>query len=238
MPKPKRNQKKITPEEREKINEGIQKKKEQDEEYRISLKEAEIKIFEKAKENLPTLLKERLCEVEKALETELNGYAGLTSTKIHQLISRQTYYSTNGSISYSPKEIMIVFDAYKSVIEIINRKCLFVPSLKNFCAFAGISSNTFMNYLQSPDEDKRNAARMVDDYLSDMLLDAAKMRRTEAAPSIFEAKSVHQMTEAVNPMVIQSGSNINIDSVKSKIAQIRQGHIVEAEYKEIKKEDK
>lgn len=232
MANPNNNQKRIPPKEREAINEGISKKAEQNEFDKLSIRQAELKIFERAKENLPIVLEERINEIELALSEELKNEKGLVSARIHQLISRQTSYSGNNMIGYSPKELFIVFNAYKELVEKINRHHLFVPSVKNFCAFAGFSSITYKNHLQSTDDEKRNVAQMVDDYISDMLLDASKMRRTDAATSIFVAKAEHQMAEAVNPITVQHQGQINLDQVFNRIDQIKKGNIIDGEFKE------
>jgi len=190
MPNPSRNQKVISSDEREKIQEGTKKQKEKNEIDKIAIKNAEKQIFERDKANLPTVLKQRMTDLESALEKGLEGN-GLTSARIHQLISRQTYYSGNNMIGYSPKELFLVYQVYTEMIDKINQYKLFVPSIKNFCAFAGFSSNTFENYLQSPDDERRNVAKMIDDYVSDMISDGSKMRRIDNATSIHELKSIH-----------------------------------------------
>ena len=227
-----KNQKKMTDYEKQKLKEGAAKDKELKEEQKLTIKQAEQMIFNREKENLPQVLEQRLNEIEKVLEEELDGIVGLKSARIHQLISRQTYLTTSSMVGYSPKELFVVYQAYQQLVEKINRITLFIPSMKSFCSFAGISTMTFKNYLQSPDEEKRNVAQMIDDYISDMLLDASKMRKTDASTSIFVAKSEHGMTEAVNPMTIQATTQVSVDQVLARINEIKKGNVVDAEFKE------
>lgn len=231
MANPNRNQKIVSEEERNAITEGskvARLKKAQDLE---TLNKAQRALFEKSKENLPTILKERIQALEIALERDLPEYAGLRATRIHQLISR----NTSGLVGYTGKELAIVFDYYKEMVDMINKHTLFIPSAKNFAAFAGFSYNTYKAYQQSPDDEKREVMAMVDDYISDMLLDASKMRKTDASTSIFEAKAIHQMTEAVNPQQFQNQNNINVEEVLARIAQIRSGVVIDADFKEKEK---
>lgn len=230
MPNPNRNQKSIPKEEREKIQQGAKLRKEKDDTDLLTLKQAERALFEKEKENLPVLLEQRLQAIETALENELDEITGLTAPRIHQLIS----HKTNGSVGYSAKELMVVFQAYQDLIVKINKRALFAPSMKNFCAFAGFSTHTFKNYLQSPDEEKRNVAQMIEDYLSDMILDGAKMRKFDNSSAIYELKSVHGQAEAVNPQFVNLGNQVNLDSIMKRIEQIKGGKIVDAEFKEKK----
>jgi hypothetical protein len=230
MPNPNRNQKVVDKEEREKIQQGAKLRKEKDDNDLMTLKRAERELFEKEKENLPVLLESRLQAIETALATELDDITGLTAPRIHQLIS----HKSNGSVSYSAKELMIVFQAYQDLIVKINQRALFAPSMKNFCAFAGFSTHTFKNYLQSPDEEKRNVAQMIEDYLSDMILDGAKMRKFDNSSAIYELKSVHGQAEAVNPQFVNLGNQVNVNSILERIAQIKSGKVIEADFKEKK----
>jgi hypothetical protein len=230
MPNPNRNQKTVPKEEKEKMDQGAKLRKEKDDNDLMTLKRAERELFEKEKENLPVLLESRLQAIETALATELDDITGLTEPRIHQLIAR----NANGLVGYSAKELMIVFEAYRDLIVKINEKVLFAPTMKNFCAFAGFSTHTFKNYLQSPDEEKRNVAQMVEDYISDMSLAGAKMRRFEPASTIYELKSVHGQAEAVNPQFVNLGNQVNVNSILERIAQIKSGKVIEADFKEKK----
>jgi predicted Fe-S protein YdhL (DUF1289 family) len=186
---PNNNQKVISKGERDKILEGAKIKKEVDSKDKMTIKQAEKAIFEKDKLNLPQLLEQRLNEIETVLENELKDIVGLKSARIHQLISRQSLLNTSSMMGYSAKEMFIVYQSYQQLVEKINKFTLFIPSQKNFCAFAGFSTLTYKNWLQNSDEEKRNVMQMIDDYISDMLLDASKMRKSDAATSIFVAKA-------------------------------------------------
>lgn len=232
-----RNQKVMSDEEKEIIQESLKELREKNDLDKRTLRQVEKKIFDQEKENLPQILETKIQDIVQALENGLDDVGGLKSARIHQLISRQTYQVSHGFVGYSAKELYIVFIAYKDLVDKINQHHLFVPSIKNFCSFAGFSSVTYRNYLQSPDEEKRNVAQMIDDYISDMLLDASKMRKTDASTSIFVAKAEHQMAEAVNPTIIQHSGQVNLDQVFSRINEIKKGNVVDAEFSEKDKGD-
>ena len=229
---PNNNQKVISKGERDKILEGAKIKKEVDSKDKMTIKQAEKAIFEKDKLNLPQLLEQRLNEIETVLENELKDIVGLKSARIHQLISRQSLLNTSSMMGYSAKEMFIVYQSYQQLVEKINKFTLFIPSQKNFCAFAGFSTLTYKNWLQNSDEEKRNVMQMIDDYISDMLLDASKMRKSDAATSIFVAKAEHQMAEAVNPQIVQHTGQVNLDQVFSRIEAIKKGEVIDVEFKE------
>lgn len=127
---------------------------------------------------------------------------------------------------------MIVLEAYTKMITMINKTQLYVPSIAGFCSFAGFSTTTFEhNYLQSPDEDKRNSAQMVKDYITNMMLDAGKMRRTDASVTIHESKAILKNVEAQAPQIIQYSQNVDPLSILEKVNRIT-GKFVEADYKE------
>lgn len=234
--KPNRNQKVMSDEEKEIISKAQQDKQERVIKDKQTIRQVEKKIFEEEKKNLPKLLDDKVNEIVAKIADELDEFNGLKSVRIHQLLSRSTYSANKGLIGYSAKELYFVFEAYKQLVDKINEHHIFVPSIKNFCAFAGISSITYKNYIQSPDDEKRNIAQMIDDYISDMLLDASKMRRTDASTSIFVAKAEHQMAEAVNPTIIQHTGNVNLEQVFDRINQIKKGNIVDADFKEKEEE--
>lgn len=231
-----RNQKVMGEKEKDILKGNVKVKQEKDIKDKETIKQAEIRIFEKSKETLPELLKQRLEVIETAIATELKEFSGLKETRIHQLISRQSLYSTNAMIGYSPKELMIVFEAYKEVIVKVNEIVLFVPSMSNFCAYAGFSTITFKNNLVSPDEEKRNAYNMINDYIIEMTLSASKMRKTDASSSIFELKSVHQMSEATQAQVITVNHIEDVGQIMNRINEIRKGSkIIDVEFNESEK---
>ena len=226
-----KNRKTIPKEELESMQEGSKLAKEQQTKDKNAIKKAEKQMFDRDKANLPQVLEQRLQEISTVLESELESTIGLKAPKIHRLISRQSIANTSSMIGYSTKELYIVYESYQQLVEKINEFTMFVPSIKSFCAFAGFSTNTFKNMLQSPDEEKRNVAQMIDDYISDMLLDGSKMRKIDASTAIFTAKSEHGMTEATNPQVIQYESKVDLNNVFDRINQIKSGKVVDAEFK-------
>jgi hypothetical protein len=75
---------------------------------------------------------------------------------------------------------------------------------------------------------------MIEDYLSDMILDGAKMRKFDNSSAIYELKSVHGQAEAVNPQFVNLGNQVNVNSILERIAQIKSGKVIEADFKEKK----
>ena len=56
---------------------------------------------------------------------------------------------------YTTEQLQIVFEYYRQAMVKINRQKKYPPSKENFCAFAGISTTTYNQYLMSPEENKQ-----------------------------------------------------------------------------------
>lgn len=228
-----RNQKVMGSAEKEIVKKNHVKRKENEIVDKETVRQAEIRIFEQGKATLPEILKQRLETITTALATELKDFSGLKETRIHQLISRDSYLSINeGVVKYTPTELMIVFEVYKEIVVKVNEIVLFVPSRASFCSFAGFSTITFKNNLQSPNDDTRNAYQIIEDYIIEMNMSSSKMRKTDAATSIFEMETVHQMVKATTPQIINVNHSDNYESIKNRILELQNREIVDADFKE------
>lgn len=195
----------------------IKEVKEQDKRELGSIKE---ELFIQAQKKLPELLIEKVGniieEVSKYCEEEQKG---LIDAQIAPLIANRTttFYV---QASYSVDELYIVFNEFVRMISEINKKVKFVPSLKKFCAFAGITSSTYENYLVDFDEDKRNVARMIDDYITDVQLTSAQNGEIREITTIYRTKAEHKMVEAQSPIVMEYRKTLDFDEVKKKLESL------------------
>ena len=227
MASPNRNQKVISADERDKISEGTRKKRESDATSKVAIQKAQEKLFEESKANLPALIESRLQALSNALANELDGYMGLQSAKIHKLIAYQGLARVKGN-GYSAIELEYVRQGYEDVVAKINEIQLYVPSKESFCSYAGFSTMTYNNYMASPDADKRESMQKVDDYIKNMMLDSSKMRRTDAATSIFVAKASHGMVEQQAPIVVEYRQDADVNAIQKRIEAIKQGKYIDA----------
>lgn len=227
MAKPSRNQKVMSDEEKEKLIEGSIKKKEQDSEDMITIKQAESVIFERYKETLPQVLEQRLNDLESTIEKELQIIKGLPAPRIHSLLASKVV----GLNSYSATEILLSIEYYMKMVETINKYTIHVPSITEYCGFMGFSTNTYQNWLAIDDNDKRNSMRIVDDYIKGQIFSASKMRKIDNATSIFDLKTEHQLSEAVNPQYIAHTETMNKNQVNALIDRIKNESAIEVKEK-------
>lgn len=147
------------------------------------------------------------------------------------IIELKNLISQKNVIGISPKynntELAILFDYYKQFIIKINEVQYYLPTKKNFCSFAGISSTTYDNYKQSDDSERREIMQMIDDYITDLQLTASQNGDIKEVSTIFRGKTEHGMVEATAPIVIQHKAETNINKIKAQIEALNKGRSLE-----------
>jgi len=149
----------------------------------------------------------------------------LTTIELKSLISQKNVICL--SPKYNNTELAILFDYYKQFIEKINEIQTFLPTKKNFCSFAGISSVTYDNYKQSDDSERREIMQIIDDYITDLQLTASQNGEVKEITTIYRTKSEHGMVEATAPVVIEHKTEANIDKIKAQIEALNKGRSLE-----------
>lgn len=145
----------------------------------------------------------------------------LSTIELKSLLSQKNTIGV--SPKYSNTELAILFDYYKQFIEKINESQRYLPTKKNFCSFAGISSTTYDGYRQSDDSERREIMQIIDDYITDIMLTSAQDGEVKEISTIYRTKSEHGMVEATAPIVIQHKSEANINDIRKQIEAINQG---------------
>lgn len=183
------------------------------------LENAKAKLIEQEyKDNLKEKLEDDLFN----LINKLKHIDGSFSTiELRSLLSRKTVIGVPPK--YSNAELGILFDYYKQFIEQINKVQTYLPTKKNFCSFAGISSYTYDNYKRSEDSERREIMQMIDDYISDLQLTSAQNGEIKEITTIFRAKAEHGMVEQNAPIVIEHKSEANMDTILKQIQAVNQG---------------
>lgn len=183
------------------------------------LDNAKIKLVEQEYQNN---LKEKLEDGLYDLINKLNHVdSSLSTIELRNLLSRKTVIGVPPK--YSNTELGILFDYYKQYIEQINKIQTFLPTKKNFCSFAGISSYTYDNYMQSDDTERREIMQMIDDYITDINLTSAQNGEIKEVTTIFRSKAEHGLVEATAPVVIEHKSETNMDTILKQIQAVNQG---------------
>ena len=197
---------------------NIDKKKDNFQENRMILNDMKENLLEEYRRKLPNILEQRI----ENLATELhrgNPNSKLSELEINKLL-RQGGQITK-SFKYTTEELTIIFDYYQEAMTEINKKQIYPPTKKNFCAFAGISSSTYDSYLRSPDDEKREVMLMIDDFITDNTLTLAQTGKIKEITTMFRGKTEHGMVEASAPVVIEHKTGIDFNTINSRIQAIK-----------------
>lgn len=186
----------------------------------ILVKAGEKSILEEFKNNLPEYMECRLQALTQEI-TSKEEVKGLSSIEINELL--RPHNLIGGGIKYTSEQLQIVFDYYREALIQINRKFKYPPSKENFCAFAGISTATYNQYLTSADTDKQEIMLMIDDYIRENMLTSAQVGETKEITTMFRGKTAHGMVEAQAPIVIEHKSETDITKINEMISKLKKG---------------
>lgn len=184
------------------------------------MRAGENQILEEFKNNLPEYIEKRL----QALTQEISlkkDVGGLSSIEINELLRPHNLIGKQPK--YTAEQMQIVFDYYREALVKVNQKFKYPPSKENFCAFAGISTATYNQYLISPDEAKQEVMLMIDDYIRENMLTSAQLKEVDNITTMFRGKTAHGLVEASAPIVIEHKSETDISKINSMIEAIKAG---------------
>lgn len=191
------------------------------EENKKELRKLESKLIEKKyKDTLKEYMEQRLFDLKYELNhINLEG-SKLTLVEIDKLLRGKHLVGTQ---LYSAEELAMVFDYYREFISEINKVVRYIPSKKNFCGFAKMSSSTYDSYLINGDSQRIEIMKMIDDYITDIALTLAQHREIDNATTMFRSKAEHGMVEATAPIVIRRENDINLDEIKQQVEALKAG---------------
>lgn len=184
------------------------------------MRAGENQILEEFKNRMPEYMEKRL----QALTQEISlkkDVGGLSSIEINELLRPHNLIGKQPK--YTAEQMQIVFDYYREALVKVNQKFKYPPSKENFCAFAGISTATYNQYLISPDEAKQEVMLMIDDYIRENMLTSAQLKEVDNITTMFRGKTAHGLVEASAPIVIEHKSETDITKINSMIEAIKAG---------------
>lgn len=168
---------------------------------------------------MPEILEKRVQDLSEKLSSLDSESEGLSVLEINEFIRGKNFWGNN--MAYSSEELTILFDFYREMIVEINRVKKYPPTKENFCAFAGISTQVYNQYLSNVvDENKSEIMQQIDDYIRDNMITAAQLGELREVTSIFRGKASHGMVEAAAPVVIRRENSVGIDKINKLIEQI------------------
>lgn len=194
-------------------------------EEKKELTKLEGKLIEKEyKEGLKDHLEQQLFDLKYKIK-RVDPDNKLTLIEIDRLLRGK---SLIGGVLYSAEELSLLFDYYREFIGEINKVTRYIPSKKNFCGFAKMSSSTYDSYLINGDAQKVEIMKMIDDYITDISLTLAQHREIDNATTMFRAKAEHGMIEATAPIVIKREEQVNLDEIREQIKALKAGKSLRA----------
>lgn len=210
-----------TKEEQIKKKQTLDSKKIKNKEQQTQLKEMKAEIVKKEfQDNLKEHLEQKLFDLIYKLKHTEKGEK-LSVVELKTMLAQK---NANGlSPKYSTAELSIIIDYYKQFVTEINKVQKYIPSIPNFCGFAGITTTQYKNWKQSDDEERRELIQKVDDYIADINLTLAQNKEIDNVTTIFRTKTEHQYVEANAPVVIQHKSDVNMDDIMAQIKAVNSG---------------
>ena len=176
------------------------------------------KTFEEEKKNIPTILENKINKIAERLAEKSDG---ISPTEIYSIMRNENYLGTKKK--YTPEELGVLLESYTRIIEMINEKQTYPPTIKNFCSYIGISTNTYNEWLVSTDSNRKEIMQRIDDYISDMALSLAQIRKVDTIATMFRAKTEHKMVEAQAPTVIRHEESVSLDEIKEQLKALQNG---------------
>lgn len=143
------------------------------------------------------------------------------------VIQIKSMLSAKNAFGISPKynntELELLFKYYQEFILKVNEIQSYRPTKQDFCAFAGITTQVYNNWLKSDDDERREIMQRIEDYITDIMLTEAQNGEIKEITTMFRAKTEHGYVEAQAPVVIEHKSEIDMDKMKKQLEAIEQG---------------
>ena len=183
--------------------------------------------------NLPELLEERKND----LLVKFNQYMDKNSQtrytkdgtpykvlRVNPIVINKYFFSSINPLSgylplYSPETLAVVFDLYEEICSIVNEKIgNYLPTLSNFCKFAGITITTFKNYNESSDINMRILTEKIEDYCFDTSVTASQLGMAKENITKYRMKTEIGRIEKETPQIhIHSEGIVDMKEVKSRL---------------------
>lgn len=217
----------MSDEEKEILAEANTKKAKRVRKSKEELKAMKEEMFEEEKKNLPSILEDKTKQLVALLEDKDKKFS---YAEMYSLISRQDHYAIRKI--YTTDEILFAFQAFQGLVNRINEKVLFVPTINVFCGYLGVSTTTYKSWLASGDEDRRELMQIIDDYLADVALSLAQNRKIDGLVTMYRTKSQHNIVEANAPLIIEHRKGADLDEITERLKMIKKGNVIDADYKD------
>lgn len=122
---------------------------------------------------------------------------------------------------YNAEKMSLVFDIYRETVSEINiRIGKFIPNKSHFCRFAGITTQTYNNYMKSNDENLQNVMLMIDDYMLDANLTSSQNREVDNVTTIYRTKVEQNKQEQPVQQTVVLADTVDINMIQKRIKKL------------------
>ena len=122
---------------------------------------------------------------------------------------------------YNAEKMSLVFDIYRETVSEINiRIGKFIPNKSHFCRFAGITTQTYNNYMKSNDENLQNVMLMIDDYMLDANLTSSQNREVDNVTTIYRTKVEQNKQEQPVQQTVVLADTVDINMIQKRIRKL------------------
>ena len=179
-------------------------------------------IKKEYQDNLKEHLEQKLYDLVYKLKQTERGEK-LSIIEIKTMLNQRGLGVNGASPKYSNTELSLIIDYYKQFVTEINKVQRFIPSIPNFCGFAGITTTMYNNWRQSDDKERREIVQRIDDYIADINLTMAQEGEIKEISTIFRAKTEHNYVEAQVPQVVEHKVSTDMQKIIADINAIKAG---------------
>lgn len=142
------------------------------------------------------------------------------------VIQKYFFQSINPLVNVEPKysaeKLGIVWQLYEEMVGKISAKIgVIVPSLSNFCSFAGIRLSTFKQYKQSVDEDMRIVVEKIEDGCFDSNLTLAQLGYIKERSTVYRMKSEQERVEKETPAIHIHNEGVDLSDINRRLQELK-----------------
>ena len=103
-----------------------------------------------------------------------------------------------------------------------------LPSLSNFCRFAGITLSTFKGYKSSPDESLRIIVEKIDDACFDTQVTMSQYGAVKERSTIFRMKAEQERVEKETPAIHIHNDAVDLSEITNRLKEIKNYNVKKA----------
>lgn len=196
-------------------------------ENKVQLRKLEKMYVDGVIDDLDEIVKERKNELVLQLQNFYNKLEEKPQLRNPFIINTYFFKSINPMPNCEPKytaeKLGIVWDLYTHILCEVNMEIGEVlPTLSNFCRFAGITLTTFRTYKSSPDEAMRIVVEKIADLCFDTQVSMAQVGAVKERSTIYRMKAEQERVEKETPAIHIHQESVDLGEIANRLKEIRQ----------------